>query len=316
MLFLVIFLFVSLTNSVLAQTKGYNSNQAVGSLERIFSIESTAQEFLLQIDDIQVLSNEEILLADNLDLSVKVYNQEGILKKKLSINEIKDLNYKFPFQIAKSDNYLAIAAYNTPYIYILSSKYEYLRTIKTKGIIFEIGIDKDENIWTGVNTGIKYYTLFKYDINGNVLDTIPLKNSTGNLLQDFFHFVITEEGYIIVTYIYLNRIEIWKTNGDFIREFSIKDMPLKPEYIDTEDIKVPKGVIIGSVTYINEELYLLGGHYTEKPFKDIYVYNILGEYIKKLILSDPASQIYITSNKFLYAVENKKTRVSKYKIND
>lgn len=313
MLFLVILLYIILANPTFPKVK---SNKAVDSVYKVLTIESTAQELLLQIDDIQVLNNDEILLADNLDLSIKIYSKEGLLKKKLTNNEIKDPNYKFPFKIAKSDNYLAVVGYNTPYVFILSSEYKYLRTIKTKGLIFNIGFDKEENIWIGVNTGIKYFTLFKYSINGTILDTIPLKYSKGSLLHDFFNFVITSEGYVIVTYIYHNKIEIWETNGKFVREFSIKDMPTWPEYIDTEDIKVPKGILIGSIAYLNKELYLLGGHYTENRFKDVYVYNILGEFIKKLNLPNAASKIYVTKGVFLYAIENRKTRVSKYKILD
>jgi hypothetical protein len=289
-------------------------------LNELLTIGINANNLISEAIDLEEISEGILFVSDKLEYCVKKFDSDGKLVDKFGKRGTDKGEFKAPGKLTASKEFIAVADFASFRVQIFSKNFNYANSLYTEGVIFDINFDFEGYLWVRAYTSKKNKTLFKYDIKGKLLKIIPLKYSTGDEFNDIFNFTISESGDIIVAYLFLNKIEVWKTTGEFMHEFDIQDLPKKPKYEKMpmglfSSKNVPKGIMIGSIS-MNKKgaIYILCGHYTKNPFRDVYISDLSGKIINNILLPRASSQIYINKKDEVYTIENKKTIIRKYNI--
>lgn len=261
-----------------------------------------------------------IFVADKLSYSVEKLDSKGKKIGGVGRRGGGPGEFRGPFALDIFKNLMAVADFSSPRIQIFDTSLKYLRTFYVKGVVFDIAFDKDGYLWVGIMQGKKDVLLHQYTIEGKLLKSIKPKNSTDNEYEfaGIFWFTITDSRKIVIAHALMNKIEIWDTEGKFIKDFSVEDLiPKPPKKLASRSlfsrIYLPEGRIFRDVAVDSKErIFVLGADYSQNPFQDVYVYDIDGKYIGKFTL--PAITSYIRFNKSdeLFTIENKGTLIKKY----
>lgn len=263
-----------------------------------------------------------IFISDKLGYSVKKLDKKG--KKLMEVGKRGGGKGEFrgPNALDIFKNYIAIADFASPRIKIFTTELNHLRTFYVKGIVFEIAFDRDGNLWVGTMQGEKEVILHKYNLDGKQLKSIKLKNSTGNEyeFEGLFHFLVTNSSKIIVAHSLMNKIEIWNTDGKFLKEFIVEDLiPKSPKKLFSSGLfsktYIPEGNILWDIAVDSKErIFVQGADYSLNPYQDIYVYNIDGQFLGSFTLPKKTSYIWINQSDELFTIESKGTLIKKYSL--
>ncbi|RCK71712.1 MAG: cell surface protein [Ignavibacteriae bacterium] len=308
------------TGLLLFQKLNFQSNQKFpNEVKHLLTITSLHKDTLFDAYDFSVNSQGNIYITDQIENCIKVFDKNGKLINKFGKQGKGNSEFNTIGEIAVSPNFIAVADYTSSRIQIFSIDFKYIRTIYAQGVVFDLAFDSEECLWVAANTGKKNKSLFQYAKESNrILQIIPLKYSSGIPFKDFFSLAISKDGYIIVAYRVINKIEIWNRSGTFVRDFKIPGLKDEADYkkISTglfSSTKVPEGLIVKNCSVDSMcNIFLIGAHYSEKPFQDIYVMNIDGELINKITMPDKIWKIIGIDKNNLYLIVEKRNMIKKY----
>jgi hypothetical protein len=276
----------------------------------------------LQIREVKSFKDETILVSDKLSYELLLFDRNGNLIKKVGRKGKNDLEFIAPDAISISNNeHLAISDFSSSRIQILNKNLQHIKTFYIQGSIFDLEYDNDNNLWIAYVKGDGNITLTKFSESGKNLFTIYPRNSTKDefIFQGTFHFDIYKEK-IIIAHDLQNKVEIWDTQGNFIKDFNVKGLPqLSKKKLFSIDLftkkYVPEGKIFWGVsTDESGRLFLLGATYSQNPYQDIYIYDLKGNYISQIKLPYRADYIEINKNNSILVVENDRTFIKEYKL--
>ena len=277
--------------------------------------------WLLNVQGLAFLPDGALVLSDKLDYKIKKFDKRGKLISQIGKRGKGKAEFRGPGPIDSYDGTIAVADFASPRIQIFSSDLQYRSTFYAPGPVFDLSFDGNGNLWVGAYTGDRHRLLFKSDESGKILETISLHNSTGDMFDDIFSFVISASGKIVLAYMVQNKIEVWDTRGAFQQEFSVSGLPARPkekvlsEGFFSKELRVPDGNIFWRVTVDNKgNIFLLAADYTIHPEQDVYVLTSTGKHITRFTLPAPSSYIWIDRGGYLYTIENNRTLVKKYKL--
>ncbi len=300
------------------------NSQSTGSffLKEILVIGNDKNSLLLRVGEIIQSDDGSIYVSDELAYKIIKFNRQG--KKITEAGKIgnKDGEFKRPYEIGVFKNLIAVADFASSRIQIFDNHLKYLKTLRVKGYVFDLDFDGDGNLWVGTISGTKRVTLYKYNLDGNLLIQIKPRNSIGDEYEfpGIFSFEITRSNKIVIAHRLMNKIEIWNTDGRFISQFTIDELP---EEFPKRKIKVgflswssiPEGTIIKDLAVNNDErIFILEGSAGSTPFRGVFVYSITGKLIDKFILPSKSSGIYVNQYGELFSIENESTIIKKYSI--
>jgi len=279
------------------------------------------KNILLNIMDVIPFNSNSILVCDKLDYSFKLIEETGTISHSIGKRGKSKGDFMGPGNIAFNQENIIVADFSSSRIQMFDKKFEYMKKFYSPGPVFDLNVDKNKNFWIACYTGNKNEGLFLYNRSGKRLKNVKLRNTTGDLFKDIFTFTITNSNYLIICYIVQNKIEVLDLNGNFINEFVIKTLPkfAKEKVIQknvfSKDLIAPEGNITQSIASDRKNnIYILGGDYSPNPFRDIYIYDVNGKFIQKIVLPQKASLININKEDMLYSVHNKRRIIKKYKI--
>lgn len=308
-----------ITELLLSQkVRNQHQNPIVSETKHLLTITSSNKDTLFRAYDLYVSLMGDIYIADQVEDCIKIFNQNGKLIKKFGKTGSKPGEFNTIGEIAISENYIAVSDYISTRLQIFSKDFKHIRTIYAQGIVFDLAFDSDEFLWVGAFTGKKNKTLFKYSKESSkIIQIIPLKYSSGDQFKDIFFLAISKDGYVVVAYRVLNRIEVWDKSGKFIRDFQIPGLKSEADSkkISTglfSSTRVPDGIIIGFCS-VNDSgnIFLVGGSYSENPARDLYVMNILGEFLARITMPEKVWKFYMQDKTNIYVVSGKELNVVK-----
>lgn len=293
------------------------------TLKQLLEIGNNKETILLKVTSVDESLDGYIFVVDEQAYAIKKFDHKGRLVGEY--NKINAGDYKFkkrPYLIDVSNEFVAVAEFNSPRVLIFSKDLVYKKTIYAKGFIFSIDFDHMGNLWVGAIQIDKKVYLYQYDLNNRLLKTIRLKNSDiGKFeFEGLFNFRVSKNGKIIVAHSFVNKIEVWDTNGKFLNEFKVPNVrDLAEKRVVRINIfskeEYPKGIVLGGVTLgQDDKIYILSGDYSNMPFKKVYIFNVKGNYLDSLILPSRVSKILLNSKNELLTIENKQTLIRKYKL--
>jgi hypothetical protein len=274
----------------------------------------------LDIQGFSIINDGELIVGDKLDYSIRKINfRTG---NTYSVGKRGRNNGEFmrgPGAIDFHGQTVAVADFTSGRIQLFKSSLAFKKLFRVPGAIASLAFDKGGALWVSGFTGEKDRELFVYDSTGTFRRTIPLRNTNGGMYDDVCLVCTTPFNEVVVTYFTRNIIEVWDTNGNFKRQFSVPEIIPRSVYkpISTGSSfseSVPDGEIFGNITSDEAgRIYLIGGHYSPEPGRTVYVMETSGKFLTQFTLPTPSRIIRIRNN-ILYAVEGKGTIITQYKM--
>lgn len=284
----------------------------------------TKELIFIGITSIAETAKGDLIIVDRYANRVKIVNKKGILIREFGKRGKEKGDFsKSPYLVVALKNGLAIVEFNSSKVLIFNEDSKFLYSFNVDGVIIDISVDTENNLWVGLlNMTDRKSKLACYNIHGKVLKIIELKNSysRNDVFVNLFNFDISKLNKIVVAYTFINKIEIWDTDGHLVKEFKVEKFPdeAKKKLISINLFSkefVPEGIIFSDAAIdADGQIYILGGSYSEKPGRDIYIFNTSGNFINKVILPDKASNIYLSSSGELLTIEKQNTVVGIYKL--
>ncbi len=315
------FLIIAIIASVFMSQKSLERRPEFNLKEELI-IGNNKNVWLLNAMAVVQSSDGKIFISDKLSYSVKKLDRKGRKIGEVGRRGGGPGEFRGPDELDVFKDLIAVADFASPRIQIFDTSLKHLRTFYVKGAVFDIAFDRDGNLWIGTMQRKREVLLHQYTIEGKLLKSIKPKNSTGNEyeFEGTFRFKVTDSRKIIIAHILMNKIEIWDTEGKFIKDFAVEDLIPKPSKRLRfrglfSKISLPEGKILHDIAVNSKErIFVLGADYSQNPYQDVYVYNIDGKFIGKFTL--PAKTLYIWINKSdkLFTIENERTLVKKYSL--
>lgn len=273
-------------------------------------------EIIMNAQKISFSKNGLIYLTDKIFCRVNIYDKNLKLKSTFGKRGKSLGEFKAPSQITINENYVVVSDFASSRVQVFNSNMKPLYVFYTEGPIFDMSFDRNGFLIIGAYTGKKDRTLFKYDIKGKINAVIKLKNTFGDPFKDVYKFTILPNGYIAVTYLVQNIIEILDSNYKSIKIIVIDKLPSHPKYIKISNrLSIPENNLIQSITSdFKSRIYILASHYIKNPKREIFIYNFEGKFLSSFILPNSTDEIFIDNNMNFYTIENRRTLLKKYKL--
>lgn len=283
-----------------------------GFFREVYKIGDKSPIFIYDAHDICITPSRELLISDKVgyrllicDSTLKLKNYFGKKGKTLG-------SFKGPSQIAVNDNYIAVNDFASSRIQIFTAALVPIKEIYADGPVFDIAFDNKGGLLVGAyivseNKLSMYQPPFEYS------KTYKVKKIDGDMFKDIFKINILNNGNIILAYQVQNKIEILDSNGKYLSSFKIKDIQDKPNYKKLDDgLQLPTGILLGDLGSDSQSrIWVLAGHYSVAPKKEIFILSSEGILLKKVQLPNEAQKILIDRN-YLYTIEDGGKIVKKY----
>ncbi|MBU2447251.1 MAG: hypothetical protein KJ666_16985 [Bacteroidetes bacterium] len=320
--YIVSFLLIVSVNESIVFAQKLSKSENDFSLQEKLVIGNKEKNLLLEASSVVQASSGEILVSDKLNYSIKKFDNLG--NKIVEVGKRGRANSEFrgPNALDVYKDIIAAADFASSRVQIFTIDFKHLKTFYAPGPIHDLAFDPNGKLWLGVLTDTKGKNLFQYDIDGKQLKHISLKNSKEDVFDNMFSFVISNSGKIAIVYNYFNKIEIWDIHSNFITEYVVEGViaSAKKKTISTglfSKIDLPLGIVFQDVAVDNKEnIFILSSDYSTNQYRDVYVYNTNGKYVYRFTLLAKASQVWINQQGELFTIENKRTIVKKYRLNN
>jgi hypothetical protein len=286
-------------------------------------IHSYDGDFLYSVYGITVMADGSFFVTDKLDYKVKHIDAKGKLVKEIGRRGRAHGEFLGPGAIAGGRQTLAVADLQSPHVQIFTYDLQFLSEFYAPGPVINLQYDADDNLWIGILTYANTEALFRVTTNGSIVKGIQLKNTTKNPFENLFNFVVRPDGNLRVLFACQNILEQWSREGVYQGQRGIPGFPNKLRWIgqnksilfSAENGGVPEGVLFFRITSDGDgTLYVLGEDFAREPYRDVFVLDENGELTGMLQLPKTSSLIYVDGQKNLWSVEERRTRVTKYKL--
>jgi len=291
-------------------------------LKKIDYVKWSDSFLFLDIQGFGITTDGELIVGDKLDYSLRKVNYQSGFSQSVGTRGNNPGKFiKGPGPVDCAGQTVAVADFTTGRIQLFTPSLVFKKLFRVPGAVASLAIDKGGSLWISCYTGQKDRELFQYDSTGKFHRTIPLHNTNGGMFDDVCLLCVTPFNEVVVTYFTRNIIEVWDTSGNFKQQFSVPGVIPRSVYKTISDGKsstseiVPDGEIFGCITADDSgRIYVVGGHYSPDPGRDVYVLDTSGKFLTQFVLPAPSRIIRIRGN-ILYAVEGKGTIITQYKMN-
>lgn len=279
------------------------------------------EHWILNAQGVVRISNNAFVVSDKLDYKLKKFDLNGKIIVEVGKRGKGPGEFRGPGPLDFYKDIIAVADFASPRVQIFSSSLEYKTSFRAPGPVFDLCFDEEGDLWLGVLTGRANQNLCKVDLSGKVVHTIRLRNTTDSEFDQLFSFSISQAGDIIIAYAYQNKIEIWNRNGNFMNEFQVPGIPLRPKKktisrgLFKKGIEVPEDDLFRSVVVDSKNnIFVLADSYTNNQGRDIYVLNSNGQLISLVTLPYRSYGINIGPRDELYSIEENRTLIRVYQL--
>ncbi len=287
----------------------------------VMTIGAGVNQIMLGIQGFSVLESHSIVVSDKLERTLKRIDAKGNLIGERRF--CRDPRYKAwaPGPCATWHDVLAVARFATSKIVILDTLLQYRNEILAPGPIADLKFDPNGGLWVSCFTGDKNREVFKLKVTGEVMRSVALRNTTGDMFDDVVVLALNSKGQLAVAYMTRNLVEIWDTSGHFKRQMSISRLPTRSPrqpyrlMISQKELQVPEGEVIRSIALDDSgNIFVLGGSLADCPEQLVIVVSSEGKYLGYFRTEGMSYMIAIQREGLLYSVENERTQIRVYSI--
>lgn len=283
------------------------------NFRKIHELGNNGNVILFNVQDFCKLDKEKLILTDKSGFRLVVCDTTLTVLRYFGERGNKVGKFKGPSQIAINEKYIVVSDFTSSRIQLFNKELKPIKEFYTDGPVFDLAFDKSGNLLVGAYTGSKN-TLLKYNSSYNTYKIIALKNLKGDMFNDIYKINVLPDGKFVIAYLTQNKLEIHEADGKYLNTITINDLQAQPNYLVEKNIKIPEGIIIGSITSdSSSNIWVLAGHYSIAPKQEVFIYSLEGKLLRKILLPRQVEDFFI-DGKFMYTIESNRTLITKYLI--
>jgi len=283
-------------------------------LEEVLSIGSLEDDALFQWVGVISDSDSYIYVTDNMDYSLKKFDDQGNLLKKTGRKGQGPGEFLAPRYLSISNELLYVTDQFKSEIQVFDNNLNYSRSVPISMPVADLKVLSDDEIAVATISTAKAGRIFIFNSKGKIKRELQYADKKSPLLMDNVNFDFDSQGNLYLVYNYQDKIEKFDPEG---RKIWTKKL-LKIKKIKREKVgqfTLPTKFVYKDVALDSSgNLFILGGSFSKNPSCDVYVLNPEGKRLTAFTLPDSSHCIYIDSNDFLYSRANEGVTLKKFKI--
>ncbi len=194
------------------------------------------------------------------------------------------------------------------------------RLFEAPGPVFDLEFDGAGRLWVASHGKGASGILTCYDSLGRQTASIQPPGAIGDVFSNIFQLALVSGTTLCLAYHTQNRIEVWRTDGSFVRAFSVPGLPLRSPTHPLRgpqggSLAVPDGNIFRSMSADRAgHILLLGDEYSEHPRRDVYICDEGGALLGAALLPEAATLICCGNGGQLLAINDRRDTVRRYLV--
>jgi len=288
------------------------------SLEEVLSIGGLDDDVLFMWAGVATDSKGNIYVTDSMDYSIKKFNDKGLLAEKAGRKGQGPGEFLAIRLIKYFKGLLYVTDQNIPGIQVFDEDLNYKKRIPFNLHIWDLKIHSENKIFISTPLIANPEKIITIDSEGN--SEVDLKHFNGkqDYWTNFRKFEMDNQGNLYVVFTFEDRIEkfdknfkkIWSKSLLGKRKATRRKTKIKfgPSELPTEIVY--KDIALGS----SGHLFILGGHLSKNPSRDVYVLDKKGKHLTTFTLPESSHCIHIDNRNFLYSRAGQGVTLKKYQL--
>ncbi|MFC2166051.1 hypothetical protein ACFLT2_13780 [Acidobacteriota bacterium] len=284
------------------------------SIEEVLSIGSLDDNALFQWVGVDVDEDGFIFLTDGMDYSVKKFTPLGNLIRKAGQRGQGPGEFLAPRLLGCSDERIYVTDQNILGLQVFDRNLKYISRIPFKTPAGDLKVFPDGRFAMADVSISQPGKVVLFNKAGQILMEYRYSEKRGPVMMDWVSFEMDASANLYLAYSFQDKIEKFDGKGrrlwskSLIGVKSVKRQKVGPW-------KVPQSLVFKDIELdTHGRLYILGGGYSEKPSRTVYVLNHNGERLTSLVLPDSSHCIHIDRWNCLYSRANEGITLKKYRI--
>lgn len=279
--------------------------------------ERTLKYTFLGAQDLAMCPDGSFIVSDKLDYRLLKFDRGGRLVAQTGRRGDGPGEFRGPGPLAVREKAVAVADFASHRIHLFTSDLAYVRSFSAPGAVLDLAFDTHGSLWAAILQNASRDNLVKLTSEGRVEASISLRHATSDFFDNMFLFDIDAQSTIVVLYRFVNRVEMWKTDGSFVRSFEISGFPAKaPRKRLKENLTVPEDDIFSALCLDNAETFtVLTGEYTVSPRREVFEISKTGIPVRLAVLPAKSNQVIHGPGNRVLSIENDRTTLTLYRLN-
>ncbi len=283
-------------------------------LEEVLSIGSLDDDALFQWVGVVSDPNRCIYVTDNMDYSLKKFDNKGDLLKKTGRKGQGPGEFLAPRYLDISNELLYVTDQFKLEIQVFDKNLNYSHGVPISIPVSDLKVISDDEIAVATISMAKTARIFIFDSKGKIKRKLQYSDKTSHLMMEMVNFDFDSQGNLYLVYNYQDKIEKLDPEGRKIwskRLLKIKE--IKREKVG--QFTLPTKLVYKDIALDRSgNLFILGGGFSKNPSCDVYVLSSEGRRLTTFTLPYSSHSIYIDGDDFLYSRANEGVTLKKFKI--
>ena len=283
-------------------------------LDLLLTLGSLEDDLLFQWVGVNVDRLGHIYVTDALDYSIKKFSWDGNLLKKSGGRGQGPGEFMAPRLLDASEKYLYVTDQLNSGIQVFDKDLQYVHRIPIQTPVSDFQVLHDEAIAVASLRVFSPLKINIYNASGRINRTLTVVEHPTDVIMDQFNFVCDDSGNIYVVYLFKDKIEKFDNRGK--RLWSIGLVGIRT--VKKKEISgyvLPTEILYKDVDLDSRgNVFILGGHSSSHPSRDVFVLNPEGFLLTSFTLPDTSHCLYIDEKDCLYTRANAGITLKKFKM--